>query len=66
MGFEVKALSPGFYGTRRRKGDTFTVADEKDFSANWMERLPEKSKPVEAVEQAEQPEKPKKRKKKEQ
>lgn len=63
MGFEVKALSPGYYGTRRRKGDTFTVAEEKDFSARWMERLPEKKEPVETA-KVEKPEKPKKQKSK--
>lgn len=49
MSFVVKALSPGYYGTRRRKGDTFPVAEEEDFSARWMERVEQ----IAEVEQAE-------------
>lgn len=40
----VKAVRPGFYGTRRRPGDTFPVSGEVDpktgkpigFSSHWM------------------------------
>lgn len=36
----VRALDIGFYANeRRRAGDVFTIASEKDFSEKWMERV---------------------------
>lgn len=44
---EVKAIKNGFYGTRRRPGDVFTLENpDEDFSKNWMiplEKVPEVS-----------------------
>jgi len=35
MGIKVKAKSAGYYGTRRRPGDVFEIASEKD-RGMWM------------------------------
>lgn len=36
----VRALEMGFYkNERRRAGDVFTLASEKDFSERWMQRV---------------------------
>lgn len=36
----VRAVRVGFYGlVRRRVGDVFTLDDDGDFSAGWMERV---------------------------
>lgn len=35
MGIIVKALSAGYYGTRRRPGDVFDIDSEKD-RGKWM------------------------------
>jgi hypothetical protein len=38
--FKVRAKILGFYGNkRRREGDIFPIAGEKDFSKRWMERV---------------------------
>jgi len=45
---EVKATRLGYYGLRRRRpGETFTIADEKDFSNKWMEKVEPEEKAVE-------------------
>jgi hypothetical protein len=35
---KVTATEPGYYVSRRDKGETFFIKDEKDFSARWMKR----------------------------
>lgn len=49
MGFEVRAVLAGFYGTRRRVGDKFTVEKEQDFSPLWMERVEKPESPKKAA-----------------
>lgn len=71
MSIVVKALKPGYYGTRRRVGDTFPVAAEKDFSALWMAKVevtePVAEKAEEVVEEKPEAEpKPEKKRKKKQ
>jgi hypothetical protein len=37
---KVRALEMGYYDhARRRVGDVFLIADERAFSAKWMERV---------------------------
>jgi len=39
-GLTVRATSAGYYQDgRRRVGDVFVLADAKDFSAAWMEKV---------------------------
>lgn len=39
----VRATRLGVYGVKRMKeGEEFTIQSEKEFSKEWMEKLPEK------------------------
>jgi hypothetical protein len=44
-GIRVRATAMGYYGdARRREGDIFTIANEREFSSRWMERVSPKAR----------------------
>jgi len=47
---QVRATKMGYYNHKRvREGVEFTIKNEKEFSANWMEKLDEEEAPVPAA-----------------
>jgi len=54
---KVRAIKKGYYGLMLREpgmpGAEFTLKDEADFSAKWMERLPAKAHKAEVEEEPE-------------